>query len=450
MNINRKDVMWGYISFILVQGVNVLLLPFVLIYLNDKELGLWYTFTSIYGLAMLIDFGLQATISRNISYIWSGAGEIKAVGHDSNKENDKNHQEININYFTILLSSIKSIYYLMGVLVLLILITLGTYYIYKVTKDDLNTMQVLISWFFYLGAIILNIMFAFWNSILKGIGAIKEYNKTLIIAKFSQIIFSLSLLYLGYGLIGVSFAYFLSVLINRATLTKFFYSYSEITKKLKGNLKPKFNLKIIRKLLPNTIKTGLTAISNYLSLNFPILLSSYFLSLEVSGRFGIVNQIITLCLTMSNSYFNTYLAKFSYFRVKDKKQDLIKLFKRSVIINYSINLFLFVCIIVAGQEVLALLGTNKKLLPVTLMILIMIYRFLYNNQTLFVTLLSTKNIVPYYKSFLISSIIAILVQVTTLYFYPSILSIILPVLVVQLAYNNWYWPSRVIKDLKTN
>src|SRR5699024_1573702 len=114
MNINRRDVMWGYISFILVQGVNVLLLPFVLIYLNDKELGLWYTFTSIYGLAMLIDFGLQATISRNISYVWSGAEEIKTVGHDFNKDNDKNYQKININYFTVLLSSIKSIYYLMG------------------------------------------------------------------------------------------------------------------------------------------------------------------------------------------------------------------------------------------------------------------------------------------------------------------------------------------------
>ena len=41
-----------------------------------------------------------------------------------------------------------------------------------------------------------------------------------------------------------------------------------------------------------------------------------FLSLKVSGQFGLVNQIITLILTLSNSYFNTYLSKFNYLRVK--------------------------------------------------------------------------------------------------------------------------------------
>lgn len=49
-------------------------------YLNTVELGLWYTFTSLYGLAMLIDFGFQTIISRNVSYLWSGANSVKVKG----------------------------------------------------------------------------------------------------------------------------------------------------------------------------------------------------------------------------------------------------------------------------------------------------------------------------------------------------------------------------------
>ncbi|MCJ0929718.1 oligosaccharide flippase family protein [Virgibacillus halodenitrificans] len=445
MNIGKRDVWWGYISLLLVQGVNALLLPFVLIYLNDKELGLWYTFTSIYGLAILVDFGFQATISRNISYIWSGAENIKASGYNYS---NNNNNEINFDFLIKLLSSIKSIYYLMGGLILIILLTVGTSYIYLITKNELNVSMVLFSWFFYLFAIVLNIMFSFWNSILKGIGAIKEYNKTLIIAKISQIILSLLLLYLGYGIVGLTFAYLLSVIINRVTLSRFFYNYSMITKSLRGKIYAKVNKDIIKSLIPNTVKTGLTSISNYLVINFPILLASYFLSLEISGEFGLVNQIITLCLTLSNSYFNTYLAKFNYFRVKDNTRALISLFKKSILINYAINLGLFLGVVLVGQFLLNLFDTGKSLLPNSLIVLIMLYRFLYNNQTLFVSLLSTKNIIPYYKSFLVSSIIIVSIQLITLSIHASIISIIIPIIVIQLFYNNWYWPYHVIKDLR--
>ena len=90
MNIGKKDVLWGYISLLLVQGINVILLPVIVRYLNFAELGVWYTFTSLYGLAMLIDFGFQTIITRNISYLWSGAQSIKSIGFEVVGDIDKN------------------------------------------------------------------------------------------------------------------------------------------------------------------------------------------------------------------------------------------------------------------------------------------------------------------------------------------------------------------------
>lgn len=446
MKIGKKDVAWGYLSLLLVHGINAILLPFILFYLEEKEIGLWYTFTSLYGLAMLIDFGLKATISRNISFVWAGAEDIYQSGYDVIESEKK----INVRFFKRLLETIKSIYYAMGSVIFLILTTGGTYYIYLISRNELELKIVILAWAFYLLSIVLNIMFAFWESTLRGVGAIAEYNKALITAKISQFALSILFLYLGFGILGVTFAYFLSVLVNRMLLTSYFYKYSDVTKSLKGKIRLRYSKELLMKMLPNTLKTGITSFANYLIINFPILLSSYFLSLEISGKFGFINQIITLCITVSNSYFNTYLAKFNYLRVKGMKDELIHLFKKTIIINYLINILLFTGVIFLGQPMLNLLRTNYILLPSSLLIAVMLYRFLYNNQMLFATLFSTKNIIPYYKAFIYSSILTVITQLLLLNNNANLWSIILPIIIVQLFYNNWYWPLKTIQDLKYN
>ena len=122
MNIGRKDVAWSYLSLLMVQGINIILLPVIIRYLNTVELGLWYTFTSLYGLAMLIDFGFQTIISRNVSYLWSGANSVKSEGFElATSENST----LNIPYFSKVLSTVKFIYTSMGIIIFILFSILG-------------------------------------------------------------------------------------------------------------------------------------------------------------------------------------------------------------------------------------------------------------------------------------------------------------------------------------
>ncbi|PTF11687.1 hypothetical protein, partial [Staphylococcus devriesei] len=303
MNIGKKDVLWGYISLLMVQGINVILLPVILRYLNSAELGVWYTFTSLYGLAMLIDFGFQTIITRNVSYLWSGAQSVKSVGFET--VNEKN-SKINIPYFIKVISAVKFIYTSMGTIIFALFITIGTWYMVNISDGEISMKTMLISWLFYMVSIVLNISFSYWNSVLKGIGAIKTYNQILVVTKGTQLILSVAFLMLGLGLIGVSVAYFISVVVNRVLQSLAYYKYSSETQETKGKLKVKYDKEIFNALLPNTLRTGSISISNYLIINFPIILSSYFLSLKVSGQFGFINQIVTLIIMLSNSYYNTY------------------------------------------------------------------------------------------------------------------------------------------------
>ena len=67
-------------------------------------------------------------------------------------------------------------------------------------------------------------------------------------------------------------------------------------RKTKHKIKVKYDKEIFQAILPNTLRTGSLSLSNYLIINFPIILSSYYLSLKVSGQFGFINQIVTLLL----------------------------------------------------------------------------------------------------------------------------------------------------------
>lgn len=446
MNIGKVDVAWSYISLAMVQGVNIMLLPIILKFLNSAELGLWYTFTSLYGLAMLIDFGFQTVIARNISYLWSGAKTIQSEGYDSS---EVKNEGIHIGYFIKVLSTVKFIYYTMGLMIFVIFISFGTLYLVKITNGEIDLYTALIAWLFYMVSIILNIAFSFWNALLKGIGAIKLYNQILVVTKVVQLILSVLFLLLGYGIVGVSLAYLISVIVNRVLQSICYYRYSNETKETKGKIKFHYNKEVFKALLPNTVKTGILSLSNYLIVNFPIIICSYFLSLKISGQFGLVNQIVTLILMLSNSYFNTYLSKFNYLRVKNQFDELITLFRKSMITNYIFNIVAFILFILLGGFFLEILGTDYKLLPLGPLILIIVYRFLYNNQILFTTFLTTKNKIPHYRQFMISALITVASQIIVLVFMEkSLIYLILPLLVVQLVHNNWYWVLYVIKDIR--
>lgn len=447
MNIGKKDVAWSYISLAMVQGINIMLLPIILKFLNSVELGLWYTFTSLYGLAMLIDFGFQAVIARNISYLWSGAQTVKKEGFD---KSDIKDDGVNVGYFIKVLSTVKFIYYIMGLLILIIFMTFGTLYLVQITNGEIDLFTALIAWFFYMLSIVLNIAFSFWNAVLKGIGAIKVYNQILVVTKVTQLLLSIIFLLLGYGIIGVSLAYFVSVIVNRLLQSFNYHRFSDETRATNKRIKVKYDKEIFSAFLPNTIKTGILSLSNYLVINFPIILCSYFLSLKVSGQFGLINQIITLILTLSNSYFNTYLSKFNYLRVRNQFDELFRLFTKSMITNYIFNFLAFVLLLIFGNFALDIIGVDYKLLPIGLMLIIIAYRFLYNNQILFTTFLTTKNQIPHYKQFIVSAIITIIAQIIVLTFVESkLVYLIMPLFIIQLVFNNWYWVYYVIKDIRS-
>ena len=450
INITKSDVKWSYFSLFLFNGINVLLLPFILAYLPPAEVGLWYTFTAVSGLVVILDFGFMTTLSRNVTFIWAGAEEITSSGF---KETSDQVKKPNYQLFVKLFKTTKLIYLILGLTIFIILLSIGSFYVYSVSKADLPISTIMVSWILYATAVFLNMRYAYWNAILKGIGAIKRNQQLLIITKISQLVLTVIGVLLGYGLIAVSVAYLLSIIINRVVAYITFYSYQDNKKTVKPLMNQAVNrseiTEILKRILPNTFRQGLISISNYINLRSTTLLSSAFLGLNVTASLGLVLQIINLITVVANTFFNTFLPQFSSYRVKKEYGLLKSTFKKAIVMNYFIIFVTFVIVLFAGDFLLSIINSNVKLLHWPFTLVIMAYMFLYNNHSIFATFISTKNILPHYKAFFISSLIVLVLQITLMnVFEPNIWYLIVPILVVQLAYNNWKWPSLVLRELK--
>lgn len=449
INITNKDIKWSYLSLFLLNGINIILLPFILMYLSPAEVGLWYTFTAVSGIVVLLDFGFMTTLSRNVTYVWSGAKEIYSSNITINTERS---DRPNYDLFTKLFKATKIIYLFIGITILILLFSVGSVYIYVIAKNELSTFTIMFSWIIYSLAVYLNMRFAYWNAILKGIGAIKENQQLIVITKVVQLVFTIISLVAGFGLVGVAASYLLSIAVNRILASLFFYSYQDN----KHYIKPLLNMSIskkeyksiFKKILPNSYKQALVSISNYINLRSTTLLSSAFLGLNVTASLGFVLQILTLIISLATTFFNAHLPKFAAYRLNNEKTKLRKVLKKALLINYIIVFISFSLIIFLGDFILSLINSNVELLPLSILLVVMLYFFLYNNHSILATFIATKNILPHSKAFIYSAILVLIFQLVSLNVYPSIWSLILPILIIQLLYNNWKWPFSVYKDLR--
>src|SRR4051812_33955941 len=76
----KLDLAWGFTAFIVQFGTALALMPALLHYLTASQLGIWYAYQAIGGMAMLLEFGYQSTFARNITYIANGATSLQKEG----------------------------------------------------------------------------------------------------------------------------------------------------------------------------------------------------------------------------------------------------------------------------------------------------------------------------------------------------------------------------------
>ncbi|BDU51419.1 O-unit flippase-like protein [Haliovirga abyssi] len=444
IKISKKDIIWGYLARITQIGTGLFLLPVILKKLTNEEIGIWYIFLTVTALVNLLDFGFQTSILRNVSYVYSGAKELKKNGI-----NILFSEEIDYYLLKKLIFVSKKIYFFISIIAFFLLITLGNVYIYSIVKGLDKANYYIYVWNIYIFSATINFYYYYYTPLLLGRGLIKESNKSLVYSKLIYIFFSFLLLNLGYGLFGIAISNLIGALFNRILSNKYFFD-NETKIKLRKNkfISKKELIDLFLIIFYNSKKMGLASLGAFLTLKANYLIGAKYLSLKEFGEFALTMQIFNIAVTTAMTLFNVYVPKLNNLRLKKTMQNFLIISSKLFIISMVLYSIEGIFIILFGNKIIMFIS-NKELLKESYLIIIFIMYFLEVQHSIFAGLIMTNNTVPIVKSSILTGIFIIFLSFIFLkYFSIGILGLILSQFIGQLVYNNWKWPFMFFLDFR--
>lgn len=444
IKVNKKDVVWGYITMAFNYGTGLFTLPFILSMLSAEEVGMNYLMLTISNLVILADFGFSQQFGRNLTYILSGAQSLQKEGISGVKLGAINYQLV-----ATLIKTAKFVYLRISLLVFAGMLTLGTIYIYHVTQGFTNIPNSLFIWLLFSVSTFFNFYYKYYTTLLIGSALMMEYNKSCIYSKIVYIAICVGMLFLGCGLMSVVVANFISPFVQRYYSYISFYT-DEIKDGLRGQVVTAEDIREMTSTLWfNAKKLGIIFVGQYGISQSGIFFSGLFLSLEEVAAYGLMMQLINniLC-SISKSLFNSLSPLFSKDTINHDISQLIR--------HFSLGNFIFWCIFIVGSlmvifvapPVLDLIHSNSHLPSTLVMLVFSIDALLDYNHANFTYILTAQNRFPFVKADLITGMAVVLINLATLYFTDwGLLGLVMGRMCVMLAYNDWKWPSVICREL---
>ena len=440
IKIAKSDIIWSYLGYILKFCSGFFLLPLLLVKLSSDELGVWYVFLSIGALIQLLDLGFSPTIMRNISYAFAGANTLQAEGISQQELTGKPNYEL----IAKLLNISRKIYLIIASCALLLLLIFGSVYIYDITKSIENT-DILIAWVIYAFGIFFNFFYSYWVPILIGVGKIKESQKATILSQIAYLGIAFIGLTYSWGLIAVSIAFLCSGFILRFFCRYYFRAYVEFPHVVIEKQEMKI---LFQNVWYNAKKMGIVSFGAFLIVQANTLICSSFFALNIVASFGLTLQVINVLISFSRVLFSTYLPVINEARMKQDIEKLKREMSKTFVLGWIVYFVGALVILLWGNDILKLMHSKTLLLENSMTGLILLYLFLEFNHSNFATIITTKNEIPFVGASIFSGLgVVIVALINILYFNLGIWGMLLAQFIVQLAYNNWYWPVYVMRDL---
>ena len=442
-HIGKKDIIWSYVATIFRVGAGIILWPFILSQMSAETVGIWNVMITIMGFVALLDFGFQPSFARNISYIFSGVTKLQKVGIQT-AVSDGN---INFSLLKGTLNAMRKFYRWIALGVFVILGIAGTaYFYYILQKYSGDRTDAMIAWILLIAINSYNVYTLYYNALLLGKGYIRRERQIMILSQCVYLSLAIVLIYAGYGLTAIVSSQAVSIILQRILSYRVFF-----TKELKQQLlhtEADETKDILRAISPNAVKVGLTQLGGFCVTKSALLIGSAFLTLEETACYGITLHIIDILARCSTVYYQSITPKIAQSRAN---KDVIKLkyyFVCSIGILVATFLLGGAAIAFLGNWGLNMIGSETKFLPTLMLCVMLLVYLLETNHSIAAGFISADNRIPFF----IPSLLSGLGTVVLLWLFLSIFKwgvwgMILSQGIAQLVYQNWKWPSMVIKEL---
>jgi O-antigen/teichoic acid export membrane protein len=393
----------------------------------------------------LLDFGFSPSFTRNITYVFSGVRSLKAEG-----VSDVNRTDRAVDYSLLkgVISAMRWFYLRVALILFVLLISLGTYYIYTLMQNfHGDRHEVYIAWMLLCIINTYNLYTLYYDSLLQGKGLIKRSKQIVILGQMTYLIVAAVLIMAGYGLIAIVSAQALSVIIVRLLSYHYFFT-SEIKNSLDAVV-PFSQKEILKAIYPNSVKMGLTFFGGFLVTRSAMVIGSLYLTLNEIASYGIAMQLISVIASLAGIYTATYQPKIAQQRVEKNIAVIKELYLKGQGVLFSTYFLGGLCLVILGEWTLRLIGSQTHLMPQSILAMAIIVSFLESNHAIAGSILLSKNEVPFFKASLLSGV-AVVLGLLLMFKFTNLRLIVMVLVpfVVDISYQSWKWPWEVIKELK--
>ena len=436
--------MWGYAATFFNVGAGLILLPFILHKMSAETVGVWNIFQTITFLVFLLDFGFRPSFARNLSYIFSGVKSLQTIG----VSDQVNTSEVDYSLLKGTIRAMRTFYRWVALGVLILLLTAGTAYFYYILQKYTGDKQdAMIAWVILVAVNCYNIYTLYYDSLLTGKGYIKRNQQIVIIGQATYLIVAIILIYAGLGLTAIVSAQFLSYFIKR-TLSRLVFFTKDMRQALQ-NAEEQDYKQILRVITPNSLRVGLTYLGGFVVNKSALFIGTAFLPLAEIAAFGITMQVIDVIARCGSVMYQSYIPRLAQCRAERDIPALRQYYRLSVAALFGIYVLGGLAFVFLGEWALSIIHSDTAFLPAAMLCAMLTFSLLEQNHVLAATFIMADNKIPFMWPSLISGAATIGLLVLMLdTLGMGMWGMILAPGIAQLAYQNWRWPSMVIRELR--
>ena len=442
-HIGKKEIVWSYAGTAFMIGAGVILLPFILHKMPQETVGIWGIFQTITALVMLLDFGFRPSFARIISYIFSGVTTLQrdGVAHTTS--------EATVDYGLLKgsLIAMRRFYRWMALAVFALLATVGTaYFYYILQKFSGDRQDAMIAWVLLIAINCYNLYTFYYDALLTGKGYVTRTQQINMLGQVVYLGLAIGLIYAGFGLSAIVGAQLVATIIRRVLTYRVFF-----TPQLKAHLQdavPQEPKAILSAISPNAIKIGLTQLGGFMVNKSAVLIGSAFLSLEAVACFSITVQVMDILARCATVFYQAYTPKLAQSRAENDLASLRRYYRLCTGSLWLIYLVGGVAWVFLGEWALNIIHSQTSFVPIAMLCAMLLISTLEHNHAVSAGFIMADNKIPFFIPSLVSGAATILLL--WLFLGPLNMgtwSLILAPGLAQLAYQNWKWPSVVIKEL---
>ena len=444
---NGRDLRWGAFAQIsnIILGFGLLISATHA--LSKADVSNWIILNSFIAFLNIFSLSLEPVITRYVGYLFSGERELLAEG--ISHESDKSGYQKEVNSFRTFHSNLYQFVWLavhhyrrLAYKILIVNICTATPYVLYLVQVKGESASIFKAWMIFSIALFLNYRLGYLQATLRGLGQVTDVNKALTLSRITTGFFTLILISFNLQLNAFAVGYLFGICSEKL------YAYKKYRNLFLELVPNQNNYNEFKKLVSINYRKSVTISSfAFLVVKGGVIVGGLVLPIDALNKYLVTYTLLASLASVANEVLRINIPKMNSMQIKREKVNLRRIYLESLLGSIALFICLAIAAIIFIDKYAQSFKLNIQLLPSNLIILLVLVLALDINHNVAASYLSTLNKMPFFKAFIISGGLNLIIA-SALSLRYGVLGIIVSQFLVQLSYNNWKWPYEVLKDLK--